>query len=144
LEWLVGQWKDRSDSVQVDTTVRWAAGHSYLVRSYSVELEEDDPHQGTQIIGWDPRAKRIRSWTFDSDGSFGEETWSKSGDEWIVRMSRTLADGGAASGTQVVTRNGDDTITVQAIAREIDGEPAPSGEPVTVERVVEAKIDPKQ
>jgi uncharacterized protein (TIGR02246 family) len=134
LEFLVGQWRDKSEDVRVDTTVRWSDKRSFLVRSYTVE-RDDDTHQGTQIIGWDPRGKRIRSWTFDSDGSFGEETWSKVDGDWVIKMTRTLADGGTASGAQVLAQKDDNTLTVQAIAREIDGEPAPSGNPVTVERV---------
>jgi hypothetical protein len=136
LEFLVGHWKDKSDGVQVDTRVRWSSNHAFLIRSYSVE-REGETHEGTQVIGWDPRARRIRSWTFDSDGSFGEESWSKVDNEWIIKMARTLADGGTSSATQVLSRKDDNTLTVQAIAREVDGEPAPAGDPVTVERVAE-------
>jgi hypothetical protein len=103
--------------------------------------QEGELHEGTQVIGWDPRAKRIRSWTFDSDGSFGEESWSKLDDEWIIKMTRTTADGGTAAATQVLSRKDDNTLTVQAIAREIDGEPAPAGDPVTVERMAAAATD---
>ncbi len=146
LEWLVGKWRDKADGIRVDTAVRWSAKKSFLIRSYSVEREKGerekgDVHEGTQVIGWDPRAKRIRSWTFDSDGSFGEESWSKVDGEWIIKLTRTLADGGTSSGTQVLTRKDDNTLTVQAIAREIDGEPAPAGEPVTVERVAETATE---
>ena len=31
----------------------------------------------TQRIGWDPAAKQIRSWEFDSEGGFGEGTWGE-------------------------------------------------------------------
>jgi uncharacterized protein (TIGR02246 family) len=137
LEFLVGRWHDKTESVRVDTAVRWSAKHSFLIRSYNVE-REGDVYEGTQVIGWDPREKRIRSWTFGSDGSFGEESWSKLDGDWIIKMTRTLADGGTSSGTQVLTRKDDNTLTVQAIAREIDGEPATTGEPVTVERVADA------
>jgi uncharacterized protein (TIGR02246 family) len=140
LEFLVGHWRDKSDGVRVDTAVRWSSKRSFLIRSYSVE-RDGEVHEGTQVIGWDPRAKRIRSWTFDSDGSFGEESWSNVDGEWIIKMTRTLADGGTSSATQVLTRKDDNTLTVQAIAREIDGQPAPAGEPVTVERVSETPAE---
>jgi hypothetical protein len=109
-----------------------------LIRSFRVQLaDEDEPRQGTQVIGWDPRHKQIRSWTFDSDGSFGEGTWSKNGDDWLVRMGHTQWDGRLTSGTQVITRVDNNTVTVQAIGSEVDGEPVPASEPVTVRRVVE-------
>jgi uncharacterized protein (TIGR02246 family) len=143
LAFLVGQWRDKTDDIRVETTVRWSEKKAFLIRSYKVEREGEDEHQGTQVIGWDPRAKRIRSWTFDSDGSFGEESWTKVDGEWIIKMTRTLADGGESSGTHVLAQKDDNTITVQVIAREIDGEPAPSGSPVTVVRVVEKTATPK-
>jgi uncharacterized protein (TIGR02246 family) len=134
LAFLVGQWHDKTDGIRVEYTVRWSAKKSFLIRSYIVQREKEEEHQGTQVIGWDPRAKRIRSWSFDSDGSFGDETWSKVDGDWVVKMTRTLADGGASSGTQIISIKDDNTLTVQVVAREVDGEPAPAGEPVTVVR----------
>ncbi len=139
LEWMIGHWMDDSDTDQVDTTVRWGASGSFLVRSFVVQREDEDLQQGTQVIGWDPLQKQIRSWSFFSDGSFGEGLWSKSGDEWLVKSTQTLADGSLASGTQVIARVDDNTVTVKTIGREVDGEPAPSSEPVTVVRAAAAE-----
>ena len=46
---------------------------------------------GMQIIGWDPAAKQIRSWVFDSDGAFGEGVWNKQGNRWYIQSTGTLA-----------------------------------------------------
>jgi uncharacterized protein (TIGR02246 family) len=136
LEWMVGAWVDDSDEATVTTSVRWSPHEAFLIRSFRVQMQEDDElREGTQVIGWDPKNKQIRSWTFDSDGSFGEGTWSKNGDEWLVRMSHTLPDGRMASGTQVISRVDNDSVTVQSIGSEIEGEPAPTAEPVKVIRV---------
>ncbi len=137
LEFLVGHWRDKSDGIRVDTLVRWSAQKSFLIRAYTVEREQEEAHEGTQVIAWDPREKRIRSWTFDSDGSFGEETWTKVDGDWVVKMTRTLADGGASSGTQIISIKDDNTLTVQVVSSEVDDEPGPAGEPVTVVRVTE-------
>jgi hypothetical protein len=48
-----------------------------------------------------------------------------------------MADGRLASGTQVITQIDSDTITVQTIAKEVDGVPEPTAEPVTMKRVAE-------
>lgn len=45
--------------------------------SFKVSVPSMDDLEGTQVIGWDPAAGTIRSWMFDSDGGFGEGTWSK-------------------------------------------------------------------
>jgi uncharacterized protein (TIGR02246 family) len=141
LEFLVGHWRDKTDGVRVDTLVRWSAQQAFLIRSYTVEREQAGEHEGTQVIGWDPREKRIRSWTFDSDGSFGEETWTKVDGDWIVKLTRTLADGGTSSGTQVISIKDDNTLTVKVLSSEVDGEPGPAGEEVTVVRVDEKDVE---
>src|SRR5260370_14929118 len=42
---------------------------------------------GTQWIGWDPIAKGIRSWTFETGGGFGEATWTQDGDKWLLKAA---------------------------------------------------------
>lgn len=137
LDWMVGSWQDESDTATVSSIMRWSPSEAFLIRSYDVIREDEEPFQGTQIIGWDPVVKQIRSWTFNSDGSFGEGSWSQNGAEWIVRKSETMADGRLASGTQVITQVDGDTITVQTIAKEIDGAPEPTADPVTMKRLAE-------
>ena len=39
-----------------------------------------------QVIGWDPAAKQVRSWVFDSGGGIGEGIWTKQGDKWIKKV----------------------------------------------------------
>lgn len=141
LDWLVGQWRDATEGVDVKTDVHWTANRSFLIRSYKVQVGDDEPYEGTQVIGWDARKKQIRSWSFDSDGSFDEATWSKNGDEWLIRMARTEANGDTASGTQVLKPVNPDTLTVQTIARDLNGEPAPASNPVTVVRVKASDAD---
>jgi uncharacterized protein (TIGR02246 family) len=137
LEWMVGSWQDESDTATVSSVMRWSPSQAFLIRSYDVIRKDEEPFQGQQIIGWDPAVKEIRSWTFNSDGSFGEGVWSQNGAEWIVRKSETMADGRLASGTQVITQIDGDTITVQTIAKEVDGAPEPTADPVTMKRVAE-------
>jgi uncharacterized protein (TIGR02246 family) len=137
LDWLVGRWSDDSGEVRVDTTVRWAANRAFLVRSFAVSTAEGVAREGTQVIGWDPRSRQIRSWTFESDGSFGDGTWSKSGDDWLVKSTQTLADGRASSGTFVMSSVDENTLSVQLIGHEIDGLPIASNPPVQVVRVLE-------
>lgn len=139
LEWMVGLWQDESDTATVTSTMRWSPSEAFLIRSYDVDREGEEPFQGQQIIGWDPAVKQIRSWTFNSDGSFGEANWSQNGAEWVVRKVETMADGRLASGTQVITQIDGSTITVQTIAKEVDGAPEPTAEAVTMKRIAETE-----
>jgi uncharacterized protein (TIGR02246 family) len=134
LDWLIGHWVDQTEGIAVESNVRWSANQAFLIRSYSIKGDGGVGDEGTQIIGWDPRAKRIRSWDFDQDGSFGEGVWSKNGDEWLIKSNRTTADGGSASGTYVFKPTGRDSMTVQLIGAELDGEPMPNQPAVVVAR----------
>jgi uncharacterized protein (TIGR02246 family) len=143
LAWMVGHWQDAGGGDLVDTNVRWAPGDAFLIRSYTAQREgEELPFAGTQVIGWDPRSKQIRSWTFSSDGSFGDGAWSKNGNEWLVRTTQTLPDGAAASATQVITMVDADTATVQTVGKEVNGAPEPASEPVTMVRAAEPEASP--
>lgn len=137
LDWLVGCWVDESAEARVNTTVRWTEDRAFLLRSFTAQTPEGVAQRGTQVIGWDPRSQEIRSWTFNSDGSFGDAIWSKAGDDWLIKSSQTLADGQAASGTFVLTRVDDDTISLKLIGHEIEGEPQITKPAVTVVRANE-------
>ena len=141
LEWLVGHWVDESEEARVDTEFRWTAGRAFLLRSYSIETADGGLQQGTQVIGLDPRSNEIRSWSFNSDGSFGDGIWSKNGDDWIVKSSETLPDGLAASGTFVMEEIDENTMTMQLIGLEVEGEPRPASEVVTIVRSSEQAED---
>lgn len=137
LEWLVGTWVDDSDETRIESAFRWSDDGAFLLRTFEAQVGDETLRRGTQIIGWDPRAGQIRSWTFDADGSFGDGTWVRSGDDWTIRSSQTLSDGRHASGTFVLTRIDDDTATLRLIGHEIDGEPQPTPEAVTMRRAQE-------
>jgi uncharacterized protein (TIGR02246 family) len=139
LAWLEGNWVDNSKDSPVVSTIRWSANESFLIRSFSTQEGEEVTPLGTQIIGWDPRSQQIRSWTFNVDGSFGDGIWSQVDNDWSIQSTQTLADGRAASGTYVVTRVDENTVTLKLVGQEIDGEPVPASDPVSLVRVPEAK-----
>ena len=77
LEWMVGEWIDESEDVQVSSTVRWGQGKAYLVRDYSVQIKGEPATSGLMIIAWDPQTQQICSWIFNADGSRGESSWTR-------------------------------------------------------------------
>lgn len=137
LEWLIGTWEDQTENGRVVTTIRWAPNRAFLIRSFAAYFD-DQEQQGTQVIGWDPRNRQIRTWIFHSDGSFGQGTISRHDDAWMLKMSQTLSDGRTAAGTQILTRVDDNTITVQVIGETVAGELIPTADPVTVVRTADA------
>jgi uncharacterized protein (TIGR02246 family) len=124
LNWLVGDWENDGggeSGVSAHSTCDWTSNHSYLIRKFTTEVNKDVTRAGTEVIGWDPRAHRIRSWTFDSDGGFGESVWTHDGDQWTIRYAGTRANGGDVSATHVVALVDADHMTVQAKDRLVNG-----------------------
>jgi uncharacterized protein (TIGR02246 family) len=141
LEFLVGTWQDDMTEATVTTQVRWSDSEAFLIRSFTIQVADNAPLRGTEIIGWDPTNQQIRSWRFDSDGSFGSGTWSRDGDSWLGRMQQTFVDGGQASSLQVVRSVDPDTLEVATVGLEIDGIPQPASDPVRVKRVSVSATD---
>lgn len=134
LEWIIGEWVDQEESSSISTVCQWTKNKTFITRSFSVNIEGEVALEGTQVIGWDPLAKRIRSWMFDSEGGFGEGQWSQNGDQWVVKSSQVLNGGERASSINVITYVDDDTLTWRSIGREVDGVPLPNIPEVTVVR----------
>lgn len=134
LAWLIGNWADQSEEATVETTVTWTKNKSFLSYTFKIATGNVDELEGTQVVGWDPVNKTIRSWMFDSDGGFGEGVWSREGDQWIVTFNQMLADGRRASSTNVYTYIDNNKFTWASVDRQVDGDTLPNVEPVSLVR----------
>jgi uncharacterized protein (TIGR02246 family) len=134
LDWLVGDWVDESEDGKVASSVRWDEGRKFLVRKYSIQIVGEPNRSATQWIGWDPQAKQIRSWIFDSEGDFGQGQWSRSGNAWIVKASGTTGDGLTTSSTQVIEPINKDSLKVRSTDRIVGAELLPDIEEVVMVR----------
>lgn len=135
LDWMVGSWIDNAgDGVTIQTDVEWTKNRNFMTRSFAVVIRDQVDMAGMQVIGWDPSKNQIRSWVFDSDGGFGEGTWVRKENRWIIQSTATLADGGRATATNILTRIDDDTATWQSVNRSIDGELLPNVDEVPLIR----------
>ncbi len=134
LEWMVGTWIDEDEAATIQTDCEWTKNKNFLTRSFAVVVGDQVGMSGMQIIGWDPAAKQIRSWVFDSDGTFAEGKWTRKDDSWSIVQVGTLPDGKKSTATNIITRLDDDTCTWQSINRVTDGEMQPNIEEVTIVR----------
>ena len=134
LEWMIGNWVDQDENATIETVRAWSYNRNFISRSFSVSIDGQIELQGTQIIGWDPAAQRIRSWTFDSDGGFGEGIFTRDGNRWIVQTSQILYDGVQAESTNIITYVDDNTFTWQSVDRIVGGQMLPNIDQVTVVR----------
>ena len=122
LDWLVGDWVNEDESRSIEFNCQFTKNGSFLVRSFGIVTEKDVRMSGMQVIAWDPANQSIRSWTFDSDGGFGEDTWSQSGNRYTIRAKYIVPDGGIASAINVFTFVADNQCTGKRVSREVDGE----------------------
>lgn len=132
LEWMIGRWVDQDDQATVVTECNWAKNNNFITRSFTVQIRDRIDMAGMQIIGWDPSTKQIRSWVFDSDGGFGQGTWTKKDHRWYVQQSGVLPDGRKSSSVSIVTRLDDNTCTLQSVNRVVDGELQPNIDEVKI------------
>jgi hypothetical protein len=91
---------------------------------------------GMQMIGWDPAAKQVRSWSFEADGGHGESVWTKDGSSWVAKTKATLADGTAVTATNIMTVMDDNTVKVASKERTVGGKAMPDAKETTLKRVV--------
>ncbi|HIE95546.1 MAG TPA: nuclear transport factor 2 family protein [Planctomycetes bacterium] len=134
LEWLVGEWIDEGDGISIQVACWWTKNQNYLSRTYSVSNDQGVASTGLQIIGWDPRAKQIRSWLFDSDGGFIKGTWARRDDRWVVQAVATLPDGATGSFTSIFRPTEEGAYTWEKINRVLDGQLLPNVDEIVVRR----------
>jgi uncharacterized protein (TIGR02246 family) len=134
LEWMTGTWIDGDDQANVVTTCQWAKNKNFLLRMYALTVGDRIEDSGIQIIGWDPVAKQIRSWVFDSEGGYGAGVWNKKGDAWHIQTTGTSPDGAPSSSVNVITHIDDDTHTWQSLNRIAGGELLPNVDEIVVHR----------
>jgi len=159
LAWLLGSWEDVSDGVTASTHGSWAANRSFLVRTHVVTggasaAPRPLPGDGgipdllpagaggsreiTEIIGWDPDRREIRSWVFTSAGRVAEGSWSRDGDAWTVR----LECGTAGDGVFTLTRRGADELSCRTSSHALGDVMPPACDYVRTARAAPATTDP--
>lgn len=139
LDWLLGDWVDENDDAVVHFACASTDSGNFLVRNFSIHVAGLDAMTGTQRIGWDPLTGKLRTWIFDSEGSFGEGFWSRLIDDdgaesWLLKTSGVMSDGQTASSTSIYTAVNDHTMTWQSVDHEIGGEQQPDSEIMTIVR----------
>ncbi len=136
LQWMIGSWHDDDPrpGVEIQTDCEWTKNKNFITRSFAIAIGDQVNKSGMQIIGWDPVAKEIHSWVFDSDGGYAEGTWTHSGKQWSIHNKGTLPDGSKVTSVNIMTQLDPDSFKWESVNRTIDDELLPNVEPVLVIR----------
>ena len=121
LGWLVGSWVDESPEALVQTNYRWAESRKFLLGQFIIQIHGRRVMSGTERIGWDPVARQLRSWVFDSEGGFAEGLWTRHASQWMVKMSGATRDGRINSATNIYQRLGSDRFAYKSRDRVVGG-----------------------
>lgn len=88
-----------------------------MIEAFQVVRDGEVLLKGMQRIGWDPQAKHVRSWVFDTAGGFGEGLWTPVGDAWVCKLTSTTPEGDSASATRTLAQATNDRIILQVTDR---------------------------
>lgn len=136
LEWAIGEWVDDVPAGEVGhISFAWAPGQNFIVSTRTVDFKDTPLLQTTQWIAWDAAAKQIRSWSFQADGGFGESTWAKDGNKWMVKSESVLADGSKVTSTNVIAQGDADALTVLSKDQSVNGQALPDTKEVKMKRL---------
>jgi uncharacterized protein (TIGR02246 family) len=125
LAWLLGEWIDEGSDSVMRVNCHWSDDGNFLLRAFTVKQQGKDVITVHQRIGWDPAARQIRSWEFDSQGGFGEGIWGGEGGRWVIKHSATRPDGTTVTATNTMVREGSHLVRWTSTDRFIGHEPIP-------------------
>ncbi len=132
LAWLVGEWVNENQDSVVHTRCGWSDDGNYLLREFTLQTLDGGEMKGVQRIGWDPVHKKLRSWTFDSQGGFFTGLWTKDDRQWLLSSAGVTAEGETITATSVYTVIDDEMITWQYRSLIVGGDVRGDSEPVTM------------
>jgi uncharacterized protein (TIGR02246 family) len=135
LAWLAGDWSaNAGKDGEARLTYTLDDNKAFLRSRYSVVQDGKVIRSGTQVIGKDPNAG-LHSWQFESDGGFGESTWSRAGNHWVIEGTATLPDGSEETASHMLVPVDKDNFVWHMTGRTAGGVEEPGRPPVKVQRV---------
>jgi hypothetical protein len=139
LEWLVGNWSADRDGASVTMNAEWVPSKNFIMCKFETQKPGGAKQTEVQIIGWDPREERPVSWHFDSNGGFGQGTWTQRANGWQVDASGVERNGSTTTSTNVFSRTDSNSFSWQSVNRRVDGVTVGDTVPLKVQRVIAAK-----
>jgi uncharacterized protein (TIGR02246 family) len=125
LEWVIGTWTASPPGATVERTCEWVGNRNFILCRQEMRKGDSVVGTSTQVIGWDPIERRVRSWDFDSEGGFGSELWTKDGGRWVLEATGVRRDATVTEATNIITPVDANTFTWQSIHRRSKDAPLP-------------------
>ena len=139
LAWIVGEWINEAGDNKVSINYRWDDNGNFIVGDINITSGEQVIMKSFQRIAWDASQGKYRSWTFDSDGGFGEGVWNATPTGLVLQNSAVGPDGLRGTATVKLVSDSKDRFTVQGIHRMSEGMEAPDYQYTVVRKPPVAK-----
>jgi uncharacterized protein (TIGR02246 family) len=134
LKWMIGDWVAEKEGINV--SVRWALNRAFLLQAYKMKGAEGEV-EVQQLVGFDPLTGKIKSWTFDSLGGYGEGLWTREGNSWEIETAGVLPNGQTGTAVNAIRCVDDQHAVFAARNREIGGQPIADSEVKLVRKTSE-------
>lgn len=135
LEWLIGTWVAEERGAKTESVCRWVANKSFVERSYTATRPDGTTASGVQLIGFNPQAGHVQSWSFTSDGGHAVGIWSPREKGWSAEVHGVLGDGTSTTAVNLLTRLDDHAYVWQSVQRAAGGVSLPDTDEVVIKRV---------
>jgi len=135
LEWLIGDWTAEENGTTTESKCRWIVDKQFVERSYTTTMIDGSKTSGLQIIGWNPQANRMQSWSFTADGGSAIGVWSAIDSGWAAKVIGTTGSGDSTSAVNTLKRIDDNAYAWQSTDRTIGDVNLPDTNEVVIRRV---------
>jgi uncharacterized protein (TIGR02246 family) len=139
LDWLIGTWTAEEQGGKMVSVCRWVANKSFVQRSYTVTRPDHTTTTGVQIIGFNPAAGHVQSWSFSSDGGHAIGVWTAREAGWEAAVEGVTGDGVSTTAINILKRLDDNAYVWRSVKRTAGGEALPDTGEVVLKRQVSAK-----
>jgi uncharacterized protein (TIGR02246 family) len=131
---LLGDWVATSKDGEVRVSLTPDDSGNFLVLRRTVLAQGVPAGAGMDWIAWDPSTKSIRSWSFQSDGSFGQGAWKQDGTAWTIESQHVLRDGTKLREIQSLSIGKDGKLRARTLGLSADEKDLPTPEDLTFDR----------
>jgi uncharacterized protein (TIGR02246 family) len=131
---ILGNWTATTKDSEVRVTLAPDDTGNFLTLRRTVLAGGLPASAGVDWIAWDPAAKSIRSWTFQSDGSFGKADWKQDGTTWTIESRHTLRDGTKLCEKQSLSLGKDGKLTSRTLSLSAEEKDLPLSEDLVFSR----------
>lgn len=150
MQWMIGEWEGSwevqpgailGDAYPVGAKVRssssyaWIQNKNYIRLKFHDEIGGEKVHEGLEMIGVDPKTKKMIHWLFSVVGGTGNGEWSRRGDTWLLKWDYTAGDGTTLEGVSYLIPIDENTHTWQIKGMKENGKDVPDTPLVKFQRV---------